>query len=55
MECEVRVNGMRLNRVSEFKYLECVLHNAGTDEAVCRRKVASDRRVAVAIRSLVDA
>ena len=33
----------------------CVLDESGTDEAECSRKVASGRRVAGAIRSLVNA
>ena len=39
----------------EFKYLECVLDESGTDEAEYSRKVASWRRVAGSIRSLVNA
>ena len=35
--------------MSEFKYLRCVF-----DEAECHRKVASERRVAGAIGSLVN-
>ena len=34
LECEVRVDGMRLEHVSEFTYLGCVLDESGTDEAV---------------------
>ena len=45
---------MRLEHVSEFKYLGCVLGESCTDEAECRRKVAS-KRVARAIRALVKA
>ena len=55
MELEVCVDGMQLEHVSEFKYLVCVLYNSGTDKAVCYRKVESGRRVARAIRSLVNA
>ena len=33
----------------------CVLDESGTDEAECSRKVESGRRVAAAIRSLVNA
>ena len=55
LECEVCVDGIRLEHVSEFKYLGCVLDESGTDEAECSRKVASGRRVAGAIRSLVNA
>ena len=35
--------------------MECVLDESGTDKAKCRRKVARGRRVAGAIRSLVNA
>ena len=54
LECEVCVDGIRLEHVSEFKYLGCVLDESGTDEEECNRKVANGRRVAVAIRSLVN-
>ena len=36
---------IRLEYVSEFKHLECVLDESGTDEAECSRKMASGRRV----------
>ena len=55
IECEVKVDGVCLEHVYEFKYLGCVLDEAGTDGAVCCRKVASGRRVAGAIRSLINA
>ena len=55
MECEVRVDGIRLEHVLKFKYLGCVLEESGTDEAECSRKMESGRRVAVAIRSLGNA
>ena len=45
----------RLEHVSEFKYLGCVLDESSTDEAECSRKVARRRRVAGAIRSMVNA
>ena len=38
-----------------IKYLRCVLDESGTDGAECSMKVASGRRVAGAIRSLVNA
>ena len=41
--------------MSEFKYLGCVLDDSGAYEAECSREVASGRRVAGAIRSLVNA
>ena len=55
LECEVHVDGVHLEHVSEFKYLGCVLDEAGTDGAECIRKVANERRMAGAIRSLVNA
>ena len=55
MECDVSVDGIRLEHVSEFKYLACVLDELVTDESEFRRKVASGRRVAGTIRSLVNA
>ena len=55
LEYEAWVDGIHLEHVSEFKYLECVLDESGTDEAECSRRVASGRRVAGAIRSLVNA
>ena len=55
LNCEVHVDGIRLEHVSEFKYIGCVLDESGTDGAECSRKVASRRRVAGAIRSLVNA
>ena len=54
MECEVHVDGIRLDHVSEFKYFGCVLNESGTDGAECCRKVASGKRIAGAIRSLVN-
>ena len=55
LECEVCVDGIRLEHVSEFKYLGCVLDESGIDEGECSRKVASGRRVAGAIMCLVNA
>ena len=55
LECEVYIDGVHLEYVSEFKYLGCVLVESGTDGAKCSRKVVSGRRVAGAIRSLVNA
>ena len=51
--CAVCMDGMRLEHVSAFKYLGCVLEESGTYEAECSRKVASGRRVVGAIRSIV--
>ena len=54
-ECEVHIDGIHLEHVSEFKYLGCALDESGKDGAVYNRKVASERRVESAIRSLVNA
>ena len=53
MECEVRVDGMRLEHVSQHTYSGYVLDEIGTDEAQCRRNLVSGRRVVGDIRSLV--
>ena len=37
--CEVHVDRVHLEHVSEFKYFGCVLDKAGTDGAECSRKV----------------
>ena len=55
LESEVHVDGTHLDHVSEFRYLRCVLEKSGTDGADCSRNVASGRRVASAIRSLINA
>ena len=55
MECEIQVDGVRLEAVSELKYLGCVLDEAGIYGAEFSKKVAIGRRVAGTIRSLVNA
>ena len=55
LESEVHADGMHLEHVSEFRYLGCVLDKSGTDGPECSRNVASGRRVAGAIKSLVNA
>ena len=55
LECEVHIDGIRLEHVSEFRYLGCVLDELGTDGAECSRKVRSGRRMVSAIKSLVNA
>ena len=52
---EIHVDGARLKKVLEFKYLGFVLNESVADDAECRRKVASGRKVAGAIRSLLNA
>ena len=49
LECEVRVDAIRLEDVSEFKYLGCCLDESAAE---CSRKGASESSVAGAIRSL---
>ena len=46
---------MRLEQVSQFKHLGCVLNESGTADAERRRNVASGRTAAGAIRSLFNA
>ena len=53
--CEVYIDGIHLEHVSEYKYLGCILDESGTDWVECCRKVASGRRVAGAIGSLINA
>ena len=55
LESEVHVDRIHLEYVLEFKYLECVLGDSGTERAECSRKGASGRGIAGAIRSLVNA
>ena len=50
LECEVHIDGIHLEHISEFKYLGCVLNESGTDGAECSWKVVSGRRVAGTIR-----
>ena len=45
LDCEAHVDGIRLEYVSEFKNLGCVLDESGIDGAECSRKVASGRMV----------
>ena len=47
LECKVCVDGIRLEHVSEFKYLGCVLDESGTDGVECSKNVPSGRKVAV--------
>ena len=43
LDCEIHVDGARLEQVSEFKYQRCVLNESGTDDAKCRRMGKSGR------------
>ena len=54
LEHEVRVDGMQLEYVSEFKYLGCVTNESGTHEEKCGKKVVGRRKAGGAIRSLVN-
>jgi len=53
-QCEVMLDDEQLEQVSEFKYLGYVLDEKGTDDAECSRKVVNGRKVAGAIKSLVN-
>ena len=55
LKCEVHIDRVHLEHVSEFKYLGCVLDEVSTHGTEYCRKVASRRRVEGAIRSLVNA
>ena len=55
LECEIRVDEVRLEKVSQLKYLECVLDQSSTDVAGRCRKVVSRRKAAGPFRSLVNA
>ena len=50
--CEIHAGGARLEQVSEFKYLGCILVESGTDVAECRRRVSNGRKVSGTIWSL---
>ena len=52
--CEVFVDGMQFEHGTEFKYLECVLDESGTDVAKCRNNMTNGMKVVGAIRSLVN-
>ena len=55
LECAVYLIEILLEEVSEFEYLGFVLDESGTNGAECSRKVVNGRRVAGAIRTLVNA
>ena len=43
LEGETRVDGKRLDQMSEFKYLSCGLDESSTNVTECRRKVVGGR------------
>ena len=54
LECEVHLDGIRLEHISEVKYLRFILDELGIDVTwKCNGKVASRRKVAGAIRLIV--
>ena len=55
LEFKIRVDGARLEQVSEFKYLGCVLDISSTDETVSCRKEVDERKTPCAIRFVVNA
>ena len=38
LKCNIHINGICLEHVSEFKYLGCILDKSGTDEVECSRR-----------------
>ena len=54
LECDIYVDGIRLEHVSLFKYLGCVLDESGIDGVERSWKMASGRRAASVARSLVN-
>ena len=46
LECKVLVGGIRLEHVSKFKYLGCVLDESDRDGDERRRKIGGGRKVA---------
>ena len=54
LKCEFIGDGTRFEHVSEFNYMSCVLDESGTDDVECRKKVASGRKLAGAIRYLAN-
>src|SRR5678815_3865859 len=54
LQCEVMLDGEQLEQVSEFKYLGYMLDEKGTDDAECSKKIVNGRKVASAIKSLVN-
>ena len=54
LECEVHIDGICLEHVSELKYLGWVLEESGTNEAECSRQLVSGWRVEGDIRSQVN-
>src|SRR5678816_2738899 len=53
--CKVMLDGEHLEQMSEFKYLGYIVDEKGTDDAECSMKVVKGRKMAGAIKSLVDA
>ena len=53
LESEVCVGGIHLEHLTEFKFLQYVLDESGTDEAECSKKVVYGKRVAGAIRLML--
>ena len=54
MECEILVNEMQLEHMSQFKYLGCVLDESVMDVAEFYMNVASGRKSEFFIRSWVN-
>ena len=54
LECEVCIDGTRLEQFSDFKYLGYLLDESSTDDAEYGMRVMSERRVPGAIWTLVN-
>ena len=54
INCEIRVDGARLEQVPGFRYLGCAFEESVTDVSGCRRKLGCMRKDACAIMSLVN-
>src|SRR5678816_842231 len=52
--CKVMLDGEQLEQMSEFKYLGYMVDEKGPNDAECSMKVVNGRKMAGAIKSLVD-
>ena len=55
LECGIHVDGKPLEQALQFKYLRCILYESGTNVAESRRKMTIGKKVAGAIRFLLNA
>lgn len=50
--CDIEVQGKKIEKVHEFKYLEFMVNDRGTEKIECKTKVMNGSRVAGAIKAL---